>query len=702
MSDTNEITQGCLIHYDNQHLQVRKDFLSICAYNRADFEEMPKQEPDQECMAKILRLLETLTDHQKTQWKLNAIKATEKGLKVPDEPKEYPIELTYGAIGLLLSMQEPDYAAYGESTIRNSVAYLLSLKYIRRIQERKNSIPIYWLQIDYVQECLKQKAEARLSGVEINSQNAGRKQVLKSTAKRPKSTASAVKSTPESPKSAPPAVDFNTNNIGNTDDITEKDKTGDTASDDATPTPSITLVSVKTGIKRSTDPKVKSVEVAIGDATTHPDTPAQTVSGVAQGYTNPHEITPEMEAPAFDEDGMTDTQHRMPAVHVVAAIVQGENNGHLTANPTHRSGHLVTDDDSGTDFTDIQGCEPQPQAIGDAHADTSPTSPVAGFDSVADGSVPVVAQGGNDAAVHVADDSGADTGAALPRHGRGVVPVDGAANSADRGDNVAVGQMAPTRRQLAQGDDNAILHGDNHAVTPGSDARTAQDAFGVVGATRGGDASAANGHNAAGQRGDGTTSMVAGLGGDAHGQLEQQTSLDPLLPDTGTAQADGSPAISSAGQRAVPGENVPLSLQPDRPNVALSAKEQERLLEKRKTEIRAIIKRETKMRLTKTWWELTQNDAGLTRMIADEFSDEDISAAAKAMMESTDSWMRDNFSGSLFYARMPGLLNKSKTPQNGHAGTNGKAPPPTVVTGYQNKSEELRRDREKYAQGGRR
>src|SRR6266851_990287 len=114
MSDTSEITNGSLVHYDSSHIQTRRDFMGLCKYSRDEFAERRKQEPNQECMAKIVRLIETLTNHAKAEWK---------GLAKPKEPKRYPLELSNGVIIRLV------YETFGESTVRNSLNYLVEIGY---------------------------------------------------------------------------------------------------------------------------------------------------------------------------------------------------------------------------------------------------------------------------------------------------------------------------------------------------------------------------------------------------------------------------------------------------------------------------------------------------------------------------------------------------------------------------------------------
>jgi hypothetical protein len=168
-------------------------------------------------MAKILRVIETLTDHKRLQWHMEANNLREQGLNPPEqEPKEYPIELSYGAICALL------YNTYGESIVRNSVAVLISRGYLKRYQSAKNSIPVYVLNIDVLQAALKKQAEQQLSGVEIDRQKS---QVSKSTARRPKSTPSPSKSTARRPKSTGGSVDFDTNNNKNSKTTNKNEKT---------------------------------------------------------------------------------------------------------------------------------------------------------------------------------------------------------------------------------------------------------------------------------------------------------------------------------------------------------------------------------------------------------------------------------------------------------------------------------------------
>lgn len=218
MSDTGEISKGCLTHYDNRHIQTRVDFLGLCAYDESLFSKErgnKKEEPNQECMAKILRLFETLTDHARTSWQLKAINAKDKGLTIPQEPKQYRFELTNGAIvSLILN-------TFGESTVRNSIDYLIHLGYIGRYQEKKNSIPVYWLNLHVIQPLLKEQAEKELSGFENTPSNI---QGLKSNPKRPKSNPKPVNSDPKPSNSDPLGFENTDNNNSNINNITEINK----------------------------------------------------------------------------------------------------------------------------------------------------------------------------------------------------------------------------------------------------------------------------------------------------------------------------------------------------------------------------------------------------------------------------------------------------------------------------------------------
>jgi hypothetical protein len=162
MSDS-AIIKECLVHYDNRHIQVRRDFYDLCVYDKSLFNKkvnekgkIIRDEPNQECMAKIVRLLETLTDDARKEWYTKAINARKQGLHIPNEPEEFPIKLTYGAICTLL------YNTYGESTVRNSVAVLIQWGYIQWHQATTNSIPRYILNTKRLQDALHQQAQVRL------------------------------------------------------------------------------------------------------------------------------------------------------------------------------------------------------------------------------------------------------------------------------------------------------------------------------------------------------------------------------------------------------------------------------------------------------------------------------------------------------------------------------------------------------------
>src|SRR6266567_1101294 len=211
MSDTSEITNGSLTHYDSSHIQTRRDFMGLCKYNRDEFAERRKQEPNQECMAKIVRLVETLTDHAKTEWKLKALRAAEKGLAKPKEPKRYPIELSNGVIIRLI------YETFGESTVRNSLNYLEYMGYIGRKQEKKNAVPIYWLEREYVQALLKAQAEVILAGYEFRPPS------YEGAISYPDGVISDPKSVNSRPGYAYAGSESTDNNIDKRDDITNRD-----------------------------------------------------------------------------------------------------------------------------------------------------------------------------------------------------------------------------------------------------------------------------------------------------------------------------------------------------------------------------------------------------------------------------------------------------------------------------------------------
>lgn len=154
MSDS--IGHECLVHYTQQHIQVRKDFFDICAYDKNKFNlrvnekgKVIHDEPNQECMAKILRVMETLTDDKRKAWEVDKINAQKKGYVYPEEAPDFYLELSYGGISKLL------FQTYGESTIRNCVAVLLSFLYISRIQETVNSVPKYQFHYERIQPLLK-------------------------------------------------------------------------------------------------------------------------------------------------------------------------------------------------------------------------------------------------------------------------------------------------------------------------------------------------------------------------------------------------------------------------------------------------------------------------------------------------------------------------------------------------------------------
>jgi hypothetical protein len=159
MSDT-QLGKQCLTHYNPQHIQVRKDFLDLCAYDKRLYNNSQRKsgktkrdEPNQECMAKILRLLETLTDGRKAHWQVHNEELIAKKRLPLKEPAEYRIELAYSTIERLL------YNTCGESTIRNSMAVLIQRGYVVRYQKNKASVPYYALNIPVLQTALYDQKE---------------------------------------------------------------------------------------------------------------------------------------------------------------------------------------------------------------------------------------------------------------------------------------------------------------------------------------------------------------------------------------------------------------------------------------------------------------------------------------------------------------------------------------------------------------
>ena len=214
MGDTSEITNGCLTHYDSRHIQVRADFMGLCQYNRDEYQEKRKKQPNQECMAKILRLLETLTDHAKTEWTLKTMRAEEKGLVKPKEPTCYPIKLSNEAVVNLM------YKTFGESTVRNSLNYLIEIGYIATNQEKANAIPTIWLEQEYVQSLLKLQAQVILAGYEFRPPSY---QGAKSYPGDALSNPSPVISNPDPPILDPSGCESTDNNISNKKDKNFKD-----------------------------------------------------------------------------------------------------------------------------------------------------------------------------------------------------------------------------------------------------------------------------------------------------------------------------------------------------------------------------------------------------------------------------------------------------------------------------------------------
>jgi hypothetical protein len=174
-----DYSKECLVHYDNRHLQVRQDFFCLCAYNKDQYNKRLNEkgntirdEPDQECMAKILRLLETLTNAEKARWSIDAMNMKSQGLTPAPEPTEYPIMLSYEALYQLM------YGTHGDNIIRNSVAVLLERTYICRVQETNNSIPTYTLQCHIIQPLLKEQHDHPKVAVKNNTR---KRRVLKIT-----------------------------------------------------------------------------------------------------------------------------------------------------------------------------------------------------------------------------------------------------------------------------------------------------------------------------------------------------------------------------------------------------------------------------------------------------------------------------------------------------------------------------------------
>lgn len=201
------IAKKCLTHYNERHIQVRKDFLDICTYDKSLYNtetrksgKTKRDEPNRECMAMILRLLETLTDHRKTALALKNETRIAKKLQPLREPDEYRIELAYSTIARLL------LDTYGESTVRNSIAALLQMNYIKRYQKSRNSIPEYVLNIDVIQPLLQQNAnepDAETEDIEVLHSTPEQDEMLNSTSEVSHSTSQGVHVTPEPLHSTP-------------------------------------------------------------------------------------------------------------------------------------------------------------------------------------------------------------------------------------------------------------------------------------------------------------------------------------------------------------------------------------------------------------------------------------------------------------------------------------------------------------------
>ena len=148
-----------------------------------------RDEPTQECMAKLLRLFETLTNTRKSEWHLSEKGRLAMGMAPSDEPEEYPIKLAYSVIVELL------FHTYGESTVRNSLAVLIEWGYLKRYQKNKGSTPFYILNIPVLQVALQKQAE--------KPGQAKKKRVLHSTPRGPHVTPTSSNSTPRGSNSTP-------------------------------------------------------------------------------------------------------------------------------------------------------------------------------------------------------------------------------------------------------------------------------------------------------------------------------------------------------------------------------------------------------------------------------------------------------------------------------------------------------------------
>src|SRR5947207_8087335 len=155
MSD-NTISPGCLVHYNDQHIEVKKDFFDLCAYDEDDFYKKTtrtgkkkKDGPNQECMAKILYLLENLTNHKKYAWYIKYLQDKDKGVKLQNEPKDYKIDdLSIRMIATML------YGVHSPSTVHSSIEVLIEKGYIKQYQNSKTSRAIYVLNIPGLQAAL--------------------------------------------------------------------------------------------------------------------------------------------------------------------------------------------------------------------------------------------------------------------------------------------------------------------------------------------------------------------------------------------------------------------------------------------------------------------------------------------------------------------------------------------------------------------
>lgn len=301
MSDSATI-KDCLVHYDNRHIQLRRDFYCLCAYDKEKFNQgvtrngkRVKDEPNQECMAKIVRLLETLTDDRRKDWFSRANEAKQKGLQPPPEPKEWPIPLTYSSISQLL------YNTYGESIVRNSVAELLARNYIKRRQSSKNSIPEYILNIPVIQAALEKQAQSELSS-EVSKSTATTRRRKKVSGVEIDSPGVEIDS--QQPEIDTSASDFDTNNKYSNKANDKRDKKENTAhvSDDNAPTHSSSLQETTTPESEETAPPSEQSTKqasAVSDSQKGTANDAQPIASTSK--TEQQQSAPTIEQPALIE-----------------------------------------------------------------------------------------------------------------------------------------------------------------------------------------------------------------------------------------------------------------------------------------------------------------------------------------------------------------------------------------------------------------